>query len=177
MIEKSLAKKSAFTLFAFFCNHSSEKLHSKQAAEKTNMSYGAAFKALRTLEKERLLEKKEIGRTLAYSLKDNAETQTFKAFLNIAHVKKALNELQKPPVEKIILYGSRATGENTEKSDYDIIAITKDKKKTLEKTGKTQPLFSTSIFTPLEWERTKRTDPSFYRNAENGKIIWENEEE
>ncbi|MDR1820022.1 MAG: nucleotidyltransferase domain-containing protein [Methanobrevibacter sp.] len=43
------------------------------------------------------------------------------------------NSLNFPEIEKIILYGSVARGEDNEESDIDILIVSKDRKKTKSK--------------------------------------------
>lgn len=68
-------------------------------------------------------------------------------------------------VEKIILFGSVARGEDREDSDVDILIITRDKQKTKDKViGKamdilldTSTYISVKVISPLEFERLKNT--------------------
>jgi predicted nucleotidyltransferase len=68
-------------------------------------------------------------------------------------------------VEKIILFGSVARGEDKENSDVDILIISRDKLKTKDKViGKVTDILldkdtyiSVKVITPQEFERLKNT--------------------
>ncbi len=163
-------------VFAFFCRHPGERLHTGGVAEKTGSSYGAAFKALRSLGKAGLLERASVGRTLAYFLRDCAETRAFKVFLNVLDAKKLLGGFFNGGVGRVVLYGSRSSGTNGGESDFDVVAVTAEKGRFAALAGKLAfgvPKVSVSLFTPLEWERIRRNDPAFYENVSKGIMLWE----
>ena len=76
---------------------------------------------------------------------------------------------------EIFLYGSAARGEDTEKSDIDLLIIGKVNKETIiqdiEKISKRiEREIKFTIFTPLEWSGVARKDVPFYERVEKDKI-------
>ena len=66
-------------------------------------------------------------------------------------------------LSSLILYGSYAKGENDEKSDIDLLAISSSMKKRdiplLDLLGRDTSL---SIFTPAEWKEQAKKNKAFY---------------
>ena len=81
------------------------------------------------------------------------------------------------PVEKIILFGSRARGEDDEYSDVDLIVIKKTNKRFVERLIEVPPLpihADVFVYTPEEFETMKSNENPFMMGAlENAKVIYE----
>jgi len=100
-----------------------------------NMSFGTVHPILKDLADSRILIVRKAGRSKLYKINErhllyNELKKMFKAekenFVEIA--KKFVQSLNKRNIKNIILFGSVARGEPTEKSDIDILIIYKNDK-------------------------------------------------
>lgn len=95
----------------------------------------------------------------------------------LARVIEALKEYDP---ERIILFGSRARGEEDSYSDLDLVLIKETQERFLDRLEKVfelvQPDFALDVlvYTPEEWARMKEEGNSFVEMVlEEGKIIYE----
>ena len=85
---------------------------------------------------------------------------------NIDHLKNRIGKIEDT---EVFIYGSFARGENTEKSDIDILVIGKDRG-LIEKISKIDMRIKVSFYTPVEWSMMARNDPAFFERVERDKI-------
>lgn len=158
-------------LLTFFINNPTSETSQKDIRKKTKISKATAVKWLKYLEKINLITFKKIGVTKLYKLNNNSIIKQFKILNRII----SLEPLKKLNLE-IYLYGSCARGEETEKSDIDILIISNIKRNQIvnkidnisKKLGK---VISFSIFNELEWGMMRKKDPAYYERVEKDKIL------
>jgi len=85
-----------------------------------------------------------------------------------------LNNLKEKELE-IYLYGSASRGEDTEKSDIDILIIGKTKRSEIvdfiENISKNiKKRISFTVFSPVEWSMMRKKDKAYYERIEKDKI-------
>ena len=82
------------------------------------------------------------------------------------------------PIEKIILFGSRARGDQDEYSDLDLIVIKETNQRFVERLGAVPALPVRSdvfVYTPKEWEAMRENKNPFTQSVlESGKVIYDN---
>jgi predicted nucleotidyltransferase len=143
-------------------------------SEDTNVSKGLVSRYLNELKKEGILERN--GR--AYYLKKNALTKAIKILLNLETLK--WEDLTAEWIESAALYGSWASGTNTEESDVDLWIKT-DKRPSPNQINqlykklkiKTSSEVDILILTPEKLESIKKTDTPFYHSLKRSSLLLE----
>lgn len=149
-------------------NHPYEEFHIREIARRVKISPFAVKKYVDMLLKERLLLESRKG-NLRY-IKPNMTSLVFryaKITNNLAAIEKSglISFLKEnlPNLSSVVLFGSLARGEDTPKSDIDILAIGKEKNLNVtpieEKLGKK---ITVHILSWSEWNKKGREDAPFY---------------
>jgi predicted nucleotidyltransferase len=94
-------------------------------------------------------------------------------------IKEFAEKIKKLKPEKIILFGSRARGDNFKHSDFDVIIVSKSfaGKKITERMSELYAYWERSedleplCYTPEEFEKYKRTLPIIKHAVKEGKVI------
>lgn len=93
-------------------------------------------------------------------------------------VSNIINQLKPYNPEKIILFGSYASGSPTEESDVDLLVIKKTSSSFLERQKQVHLLLKTAaaidvfVLTPEEFKKAKQNNLFIKEAAENGKIVY-----
>lgn len=93
-------------------------------------------------------------------------------------VKEIVNQLKSYNPEKIILFGSYASGEQTEDSDVDLVVIKTTNLPFLDRQKQVNMLLRTFtpvdifVFTPEEFEKGKNSNLFVKEAVETGKVIY-----
>lgn len=82
-------------------------------------------------------------------------------------------------VERVILYGSVARGEQTDASDVDLVVVAEDKNRVRDALGpilgrlmaQGAPVVSVMVFTPDQFARFDRHHLPFYRDVLQGETL------
>lgn len=122
-----MATKVYERILAVFFKNPTQTFHIRELARLTKSSHTGAAKVLRKLEKERLVKKVREAVTIEYIANLDSEAfHTQKKEHNIKSLAKLIDFLSEKydEPETIALFGSYATGYDTETSDVDIIIIT-----------------------------------------------------
>lgn len=154
---------AGWRVLEFFLEHSTETIHVKELSRRLKISPQTASTYLNALADDGILEKKASANALFFSLKQRSPLVLTlkKAFaLSTLSKKKLVEKILKenPATTSIVLYGSRASGEYSPESDFDILLFSKDKKipkKAIEFLGDKLTL---NIMTLDEW---RATSPEF----------------
>jgi predicted nucleotidyltransferase len=165
-------------VLGLFLRNPSARLYGGEVAQETGLSKAGAHFALRDLYRAGFLTQEPRGRVHFYSLvSGNPLVRQLKVLSNIVGLGPMVEDLKKHSV-KIILYGSAATGENTEESDRDLLVLTREKKeieKRIEKyvlKNRIQPV----IHTPQEWAALDAENRVFVEQVSRGVVLWESDE-
>src|SRR3989338_1478085 len=109
-----------------------------------------------------------VGRTSLYSLNKNKPVvKQLRILYNLDYIVGKTEKIDSDA--QVFVYGSFARGENTEKSDIDLLVIGKDRNivKILNSIDKRVKV---SFYTPVEWSMTARKDKAFFEGVEKDKI-------
>jgi len=167
--------RNLIKLLAFSIDNSTIEMPQKEIKKGTKLAQATLTKWLNTLEEENLIKVRIIGANKLYSLnKGHIVIKQLKILNNILKLAKVIKLLQNYNVS-VYLYGSSARGEDTEKSDIDLLAIgrlrkeeiIRDLNKIAESIGRKIKL---EIFSPMEWSNIARKDKAFYERIEKDKI-------
>jgi len=170
-IYELLGNKKLLKILNFFLENPSKKITTSEIA-KLKIAKATRIKWLNFLVKERLISCEKIGIQNLYSLApSNPIIKQLKILKNIVFLENVLNKDIKA---QIYIYGSVARGENTEKSDIDILVITRNKKETLVDMNKlikeSDKKFNLIIITPREWAQMSVKDKAFYERVNKDMI-------
>ncbi|MFH0986634.1 MAG: nucleotidyltransferase domain-containing protein, partial [Candidatus Micrarchaeota archaeon] len=158
----------------YFLDKPSAKIHIKELARKLKISPRTSHIYLNEFADNRILAKEKIANALFFSLKNDSplikqmkKTRILSFLDKKAFVKNVLKE--NPQTTSIVLYGSYATGEYDEKSDVDILMISKDKtmpKKALNLLGGETTI---NVMSLNEWRLKSKTD--FGKSVLNNYVV------
>ncbi len=93
-------------------------------------------------------------------------------------VKNIINQLKSYKPDRIILFGSYASGNPTRESDVDLVVIKKTNQSFLERQKQVHLLLRTTtavdvfVLTPKEFEKAKNHNLFIKEAAETGRIIY-----
>ena len=141
----------------------------------TGLSKSGTNFALRDLVKSGALKREKRGKLYLYTLDHrHPAVKQIKVLITVVALMPLLLKLSSG-VEKIILYGSAARGENTKDSDIDLFVVThapEAARKIVDglKPGKKIQLIAR---TPLKYVEMAKTDPVFYHEVERGIVLRE----
>ena len=140
MLEKALSSKTKIRVLKVFHRYPGRVLTLSDIAGITNLSHGAVQPALSGLVEAGILKAAKVGKAVTYRLNsDNpfskkvmeifsAESETLRTMAEGFVIK-----MPKKDVVSIILFGSVARGEPSEKSDIDLLIVYKGKRANVEK--------------------------------------------
>lgn len=170
-----LMRGKVFELLTIFMNFPTKEFSTKEVRKKTKMSKATLAKWLAYLVKNNFLQLKRVGATKLYKLeRENVIVRYFKILINISKLQ-ILKKLADKYRCEVFLYGSSARGEDTEKSDFDLLIISDQYKqeimnKVIKYEKKLDRKLKTQTFTKEEWAGMGRKDPAFYERVEKDKI-------
>lgn len=171
----NILSKHSMEILCFLGRNYREKYHTRELVRRLGMGLGTASKCLRILEKEELLIKENLGRLTLYQANmENPLLKELKLVFTLMEIDGLIKEL-KEVSSRIILFGSCATGEDTEQSDIDLFVLTEDVKsanKILEK-YQTSRKVSQVVMDSLEFRNLKKKDMPFYSRILKGRILYE----
>jgi predicted nucleotidyltransferase len=162
-------------ILTFLARHPDQEYYVREIAKSIKKSVGGTHSALKSLLSSNLLNEKKSGKNLYYRVNDtNPSVKNFKIFITMTELNPLVNELKKTS-EKIILFGSCATGEDTSESDIDLFILTQDinkindylKKKRLERTIQAVVVNTAGLV------KIKEKDKAFYQEINKGLVLWE----
>lgn len=151
-----------------FAENPKEEVSQTSVIQTLHISKRSAIKWLRFLEKNRIVMKREVGRTNLYRLnRSNTLVKQIKVLRTISTLLAKATRLEGA---ELYLFGSAARGEDDEKSDIDILLIGPDRSG-IEELRRIDRRIKVTAFTPLEWSRMAREDPAFYERVEKDRIL------
>lgn len=153
-----------------------DEIRVTEISKDTNTSKGLVSRFLKEMEKEGLLERKG----LKYYNKNTSLVKAIKVMLNLNILR--WEEVSPPWAQSAALYGSWASGTNTDRSDIDIWIKT-DKAPSTEElnqlynklSSKTSSDVHILILTPEKLDDIKSNDPPFYNSLMKTSLVLEGE--
>jgi predicted nucleotidyltransferase len=157
-------------ILKFFYENPYEEIYLRQLAKKLNLSSFSVKRYLDILVEEKMVN--EIRKGKARFFRANLNNLAFRhlkiAFTLNKILKSGLIDFLKtkiPLVSSIVIYGSIARGEDTKKSDVDLLIIGEKVKVDLEKFKKKLGREITLlIYRPAEWKKKASANRGFYQN-------------
>jgi len=151
-----------------FIKNPYERYYLREASRMLDISPMTVKRALDLLVKERLLIREEFKNQILY--KGNMESSAFKHLkvtynLSWLEEKGIVDYLTEnlAGLSSLVLYGSFAKGENDEKSDIDILAISSTaNKRDIKLTDMLGRETSLTVLKPAEWKEQAKKNKAFY---------------
>ena len=152
------------------------EFYQREIAKLAGISTGATSQTLRKLSETGLVTLRKSGRMMFYRYNlHNPVAKQLKILLNVDAVDGMIQELR-DYAERIILFGSYATGTNVKTSDIDLFILTGNGKKATEiisaygdKLGrKASPI----VVNANELRKLRSEDTALYERVNRGIILW-----
>lgn len=162
-------------IWDFLCQNPQESFYSSQVAVRTGLSKGGTNQILRSLAKQGVVEVEKKGRMIFYRVDARSPfIRQFKILRNIALVDSLIKKI-KPLAERIILFGSCATGDDTPASDIDLFVLSREEEKIqkLIPEVKDRRKIQLVIKSPQEFLALASKEPVFYGELQKGVVLWE----
>jgi len=176
MSEKMNISPLIMQILLFLSRHPDQEFYVREIATSINKSVGGTHSALKTLRRQRFVLEERSGKNLYYHVQStNPSLKNFKIFMSLLEIRPLIEQLKKLS-EKIILFGSVATGEDTADSDIDLFILTNEKESV--STVVQKRFFGREIQAVLlsasEYVKLKERDKAFYQEIHKGIVVWEN---
>ncbi len=161
-----LGRKSPNRILRLFLERPTAELQIKDIVASTKLAKLSVLKWAKELAKQKILATHLIGRTTLYRLnKDNPSVRQLRLLYNVDYTDSKISAAD----AQVFLYGSFARGDNTEKSDIDLLVIGNDRS-IIKKLKSADERIKVSFYTPIEWSMAARRDKAFFDNVEKDKI-------
>ena len=162
----------------FLLDNPDRRFYLTQVAQKTKVSDSTVQQILEKKVKKNLIKKEKLGNLSFYFLNQNNLLVKEEKILRTLKIIKPLVDQLKDWSQKIILFGSAASGENTAKSDFDLFILSNEKDRIYEifSRSKIKNKVSLVVKNFLEWLQIKEKDKFFFSQVNKGKILWERNE-
>lgn len=175
MMKTILNNTSYQQILTFLADMPEKTFYDSEVAKEAGLSVGATNQALKALAKEGYIKQETKGRMKFYSADlSNAIVRQFKVLINVLIIENLIKNL-KEVSNKIVLFGSSATGTNIKESDIDLFILANQPKKVLDIINN-HPLaekIQAVIKKPADYLTLKKKDPIFYEEVSKGFLIWE----
>lgn len=162
----------------FLCRSPYESFYGAEIASRTLLSKGGVNQALRKMAHEGLLETEQKGRMIFYRVDPkSAVVKQYKILKNVSFME-ALVEPLKDMCERVILFGSRALGEDACDSDIDIFIVSGQQEKVrnaLLSQRNIKNKIQLIVKTPQQYIGFDKKEPVLYEEIKRGIVLWEKE--
>jgi len=123
-------------IFSYLSRVPNQPRYEREIAKSVEASVGATNQTLKLLLSMGIVEREKKGQLYLYRvIADHPIVREFKKFENILDLSPLLLSI-KEVSNKVVLYGSCATGEDTLESDIDLFVVSKEKEKVLREVRK-----------------------------------------
>ncbi len=165
-------------ILTFLARNPEKQFYIREISKSINKSVGGAHKALKSLKKMDFVKENKSGKNVYYKInQDNPAVKNFKIFMTINELTPLVNQL-KNISKKIILFGSCATGEDTDESDIDLFVLTNEKEKVNKKILKTNynRKIQAVVVNAADLIKIKEKDKGFYQEINKGITLWNDQQ-
>jgi len=179
MFEKVNLTQLGIKILTFLARNPDKEFYLREIAKNIDGSVGGTHKVLKSLHEMSFVKVRRSGKNLYYQVNYmNPSIKNFKIFVNITELNPIINDLIDKS-EKIVLFGSCATGEDTSNSDIDLLIISKntDTVENYLKKKKLSRKIQATVVTTSELIKLKEKDKAFYEEIAKGITLWENKNE
>jgi len=174
MFEKMNLTPLGITVLSWLARNPDKEFYVREITRAVYGSLGGCHKVLKNLYGKKLLNRRKSGRNVYYSVNDtNPAIKYFKIFMNIYEIHDIVQLLQDKSI-KIVLFGSCAHGEDTTKSDIDILVITNevDETRRILNSISLRRDIAPVVLSPTDLMKLKERDKAFYSEVTGGIVLW-----
>ncbi len=143
----------------------------RETARKLNISSSTTKRMLDYLLAKDIVEKRQRGKNHLFKIKQHYLARQIKILYSLSEIRSSgiVEELleKRPEILSIILYGSVARGDDDDRSDIDILVITRKESELPELTGEQRINREVSFlhYTYTEWKKKAEKDRVFYQQV------------
>lgn len=177
--EKQLFFTNYQKILKYLVGHPSGEYTEREIQEATLISRAGVNFALRDLAKDDLVTLQKRGNMSFFSVSlDNPIIRQIKVVINLLDIEPVISSIRDVS-EKIILFGSCATGVNIEESDIDLFVLSNSAREVTEIINKSEISERIQLVTkkPVDFAELKKKDPIFFEEISRGLSIWEKKNE
>jgi len=159
----------------YLAAHPSGEFTEREIQEGVLISRAGANFALRALVRDGLIQAEKKGKTAFYSISlDNPVIRQIKVLINIIEIESIISELHDVS-DKVVLFGSAATGTNIEESDIDLFVLANQLNNVMDVVRKSRlaEKIQAVIKKPMDYITLQKKDPVFYDEISRGLVLWE----
>ncbi len=173
----NIFSKPSLKILCFLGRRYREEYHTREIVRKVDISLGSASRSLNLLENEELVNKEEKGKLSRYKANmENPILRELKILFTLMEIEELITDMRLMS-NQIILYGSCATGEDTQDSDIDLFIKSNNSKKVNKSINNHQKhinrTVSVVVFNDMELRTLKEKDMPFYSRIKKGRLLYE----
>ena len=179
MFEKMNINPLGLQILTFLARNPDKQFYLREIATIIKKSVGGTHKNLKSLHKMEFVNENKSGKNVYYQINQmNPSIKNFKIFMTLHELTPLTRDLKKIS-DKIILFGSCATGDDTAESDVDLFILTKEKDKVMRqiKKKKIQREIQPVIVNAAEFIHVKEKSKALYQEIKNGITLWDGKNE
>ena len=179
MLNDKVISTATQKILGFFCLHPEQKFHGRDIAKQMGERSSSVQRALKILEREKILIPEQKGRMIFYSLNEaNPLVKPYKVVAIIAALEPLVKKLRKI-TDLIVLYGSSARGTYLTDSDVDLFVISSNEDDVWEILSRFSRNFVKEIkavvHTLAEWTDVEEKNPVYAEEVNKGFILFQSE--
>lgn len=159
--------KTDWQVFQLLAKDYRKAQHIREIATNLKISPSSAKRAAEQLLKLNLIKEEKIANLRRFS--GNIDSTLFKELKRTMNIEMILPLVEKIDAYTIVLYGSMATGTDTEKSDIDIMILTNTKNNNISFWNEHE--VQLIQFSPAQWDKQKRENKGYYNEVHKGIIL------
>ena len=175
MFEKVNITPLGLQILTFLARNPGKQFYIREIAKNMDKSVGGTHKTLKSLKERNFVKENKSGKNLYYRINQmNPSIKNFKIFVTINELIPLVNKL-KEASEKIILFGSCSTGDDTSESDIDLLILTNEKDKINKYTNKSdsERAIQAVVVNATDLIKIKEKDKAFYQEIKKGITLWD----
>lgn len=175
--KEKLLNRVPLKIFSYLCRGSHAPHYEREIARTVDVSIGTTNQTLKLLLNLGIVKREKKGQLYLYRvMADNPVVQEFKKFDNILDLTGLVSRI-KDLCNKIVLYGSCATGEDTIESDIDLFIIGREKGEILSEIRKETRQIKREIKAVIvsieEYLSMRNKKEVFLEEVDRGIVLWE----
>lgn len=176
MLQESIISTAVQKALAFFCARPDSRFHERDVARRVGISPSATHTALRRLVDDGALSSERKGNMVFYRLEEERPlVRQYKTLALVASLEPLILELR-GLVDRLVLFGSGATGEYLEDSDVDLLVVTSHPGEAGDRLFRFARDYERElrpvVVTLDEWMAYETRDPAFVREVQKGLTLY-----
>ena len=164
-------------VLGFLVSHPSREYMESEVREATGVSRAGTNNALRALVADRFVELEKKGRLSLFTIDlQNPMIRQLKVLINLSEIDDLVSSLRKMS-NKVVLFGSAASGTDAEDSDIDLFVLSDDPEHVRSAAAKHsgERHIHLVVRKPLDYIASKKKDHIFYDEVSHGIVVHENQ--